>query len=261
MRLPIAIGVGVLTAFFASWPARFTSAEITQEGNVRVRFSGRLTPHGLPRTGVAPVRVAVGAQIDALDPTSPPSLRKIKIEINRHGRFKPEGLPICQYNQLQPSTTADAFAACRRSLIGKGSFSSKVLTTEVAPFPSEGALYAFNGVYHGKPAILAHVYGTTPVPTSYTIPFVLSKAKGTYGTALSAPMPFASSEWGYVTGLSLNLGRTFRVRGKRRSYLSAGCPAPTGTTVAPFDFARATFFFGNSTLSKTLTRSCRAKGR
>jgi hypothetical protein len=203
----------------------------------------------------------VGVRIDALDPAAPPSLRKIKIEINRHGRFNPEGLPICQYNQVQPATTADALDACRRSLVGKGSFSSKVLSPEVTPFPSQGALYAFNGVYHGKPAILAHVYGTTPVPTSYTIPFVLSKAKGTYGTALSAPMPLADSEWGYITGLSLNLGRVFRAGGERRGYLSADCPAPKGIRVAPFAFARATFYFGESKLSSTLNRSCRAKGK
>ena len=31
---------------------------------------------------------------------------------------------------------------------------------------AEGKLYAFNGRWHGRPAILAHVYGTKPVPTS-----------------------------------------------------------------------------------------------
>jgi hypothetical protein len=253
--------LAVLATFFAAWSVGSTTADVTQQGSIRVTFSGQLTPHRLPRSGAAPVRVAVGAQIDALDPASPPSLRKIKIEINRHGRFNPRGLPICRYDQIQPSTTADALAACHGSLIGKGSFSSQVLSPEVAPFPSQGALYAFNGVYHGKPAILAHVYGSTPVPTSYTIPFVLSRATGTYGTALSAPMPLADSEWGYVTGLSLNLGRIFRFKGERRGYLTADCPAPAGTAVAPFDFARATFFFGSGTISQTLTRSCRAQGR
>jgi hypothetical protein len=73
-------------------------------------------------------------------------------------------------------------------------------------------------------------------------------------------MPLADSEWGYVTGLSLNLGRSFKVRGVRRSFLTAGCPAPKGFGLAPFDFARATFYFGTGRISSTLSRSCRARG-
>jgi len=236
------------------------AAEVTQKGNVQVAFFGKLTPHRLPRKGLAPVRVAVGATIAPIDEAGPkPALQKIKIEINRHGHFDPVGLPVCEYDEVQPATTADALAACRESLVGKGSFSSRVLSPEEAPFPSQGPLYAFNGTYHGHPAILAHVYGTQPIPVSYTIPFILSKAKGAYGTALSAPMPLADSESGYVTGLTLNLGRSFRFNGTRRSYLSAGCPTPKGVSVAPFDFARATFYFASAKLSSTLSRSCKAK--
>jgi hypothetical protein len=45
--------------------------------------------------------------------------------------------------------------------------------------------------------------------------------------------------------------------GKRRSYLSASCPAPKGFPGAAFPFARASFGFGKQTLTSTLTRSCR----
>ena len=239
-------------------PAAYT--EVTSGKNVRVIFKGRLTPHSLPRTGMAPVRVAVGATIVPVEGTTPPSLRKIQIEINRHGHFDLQGLPVCNYNEIQPSSTANAMSLCKSSLVGKGSFSSTVLQPAASPFPSEGALYAFNGIYKGKPGILAHVYGTEPIPTSYTIPFTISKAKGDYGTTLTAPMPNVGNEWGFITGLSLNLGRTFHYRGERRSYVTAGCPAPKGFGIAPFDFARATFSFGAEKLSSTLSRSCRARG-
>ncbi len=66
-----------------------------------------------------------------------------------------------------------------------------------------------------SPAILAHVYGTEPIPTSYTIPFTISSAKGDYGTTLTAPMPDVGNEWGFITGLSLNLGRSFKDHGER----------------------------------------------
>ena len=239
-------------------PAAYT--DIATGKDVRVIFRGKLTPHSLPRTGLAPVRVAVGATIVPDEGTTPPSLRKIQIEINRFGHFDLQGLPLCSYGEIQPSSTANAMASCKSSLVGKGNFSSTVLQPAASPFPSEGALYAFNGTYKGKPAILAHVYGTEPIPTSYTIPFTISKAKGDYGTTLTAPMPNVGNEWGFITGLSLNLGRTFHYRGQRHSYVTAGCPAPKGIGVAPFDFARATFSFGAEKVRSVLSRSCRANG-
>jgi hypothetical protein len=241
--------------------AALAQAEVTQRGNLRVSFEGKLSPHTLPRSGSAPVKVSVGAKIAATNGATPPQLRKISIAINRNGRFEPGGLPICRLDQIQPSTTADALRACRSALVGQGSFSAKVLLPQQAPFPSQGKVYAFNGRLGGAPAILAHVYGTNPVPTSYTIPFVISQAKGTFGTVLAASLPKVTSEWGYVTGLSMTLGRSYSYRGEKRSYLSAGCPAPKGFGGASFPFARAAFgFAGGRSVSSTLTRSCGVRG-
>jgi hypothetical protein len=38
------------------------AAEVVQKGDVRAKFEGELTPKALPRSGSAPVRVAVGAK-------------------------------------------------------------------------------------------------------------------------------------------------------------------------------------------------------
>jgi hypothetical protein len=235
-------------------------AEVGQQGGVRVAFHGKLTPRSLPRSGTAPVRVAVGARITPLAGATPPPLRQITIEINRYGRLERRGLPACSYRELQPTTTADALRVCGDALVGRGHFSSNVLVPEEAPFPAAAELDAFNGTYRGRPAILAHIYGTSPGPISYTIPFSISSSHGDYGLKLTAPMPDVGSEWGYVTGLSLNLGRSFRAGGERRAYLAAKCPAPAGVSVGTFNFARASFDFGATTVRSTLVRSCRAKG-
>jgi hypothetical protein len=249
------------TVLLALGLTALAQAEITQKGNLRVSFDGKLTPHTLPRQGAAPVKVSVGAKIATADGANPPQLRKITIAINRNGRFEPKGLPLCSLRDIQPTTTEDALRACRASLVGEGSFSAKVLLPQQAPFPSAGKVYAFNGRYRGAPAILAHVYGTEPIPTSYTIPFAIGAAKGTFGTVLSASLPQVTSEWGYVTGLSMTLGRTFTSHGQRRSYLSAGCPAAKGFPGATFPFAKASFAFARKgTLSSTLTRSCGVRG-
>ena len=119
---------------------------------------------------------------------------------------------------VQPSTTQGALAACRDSFVGEGKLLAKVLLTQQSPFPSSGRIVAFNGVWKGKPAILAHVYGTKPVPTSFTMPFVISTlGKGTYGTQLHATLPHFSGKWGYITGISLNLGATSHSHGHKRS--------------------------------------------
>ena len=236
--------------------ASMAAAEVVQKGNIRVKFEGELTPKALPRTGDAPVHVAVGASITALNPSTPPQLKKISIAINSAGRFSPGVLPTCTLRDIQPSTTANALKACGSSLVGTGTFAAKVLLPGEASFPAGGKLYAFNGVYKGHPAVLAHVYGTEPVPTSFTLPFVLTERKGELGTVLTASLVGVTGKAGYITELSLDLGAA---KGGK-SYLSAGCPAPEGFGSATFAFAKATFDFGKTNLVSTLTRNCKVRG-
>jgi hypothetical protein len=252
----IAVAVAVLCLALVS----LSAAETIQKGNLRISFNGAITPKRLPREGSAPVKVAVDTTIASTDPKKgPPQLIKIEIAINRYGRLDATGLPICEVDDIQPSTTEKALDACRDSYIGEGTFAATVALSKQGVFPSGGKLVAFNGTYKGKPAILAHVYGTSPVPTSFTLPFVIGKTKGTFGTTLTAVLP--ASEGNYVTGIALNLARTFTYRGKRRSYASASCPAPGNLPGASFTFAKASYSFaGGRKMSSTLTRDCKARG-
>lgn len=238
-----------------------SDSTVVQRHGIRVSFDGKLTPKALPRHGMAPVRIVVDAKIAATAGEEPPQLRRISIAINRNGRFTSRGLPVCRLHDIQPSTTSGALAACRSSLVGEGRFSANVKLPEQSPFPSAGKILAFNGRVHGKPAILAHIYGTRPIPTSIVLPFLIGNSSGTYGTTLSASLPQATGSWGYVTGLRMSLRRRFSYRGHSHSYLSAGCPAPAGFPGAAFPLARTRFSFaGPLTLVSVLNRSCRAKG-
>jgi hypothetical protein len=233
-----------------------SASEVVQHGEVRVSVQAKLAPKKLPRTGRASVRFSLAAKIASTDDSVPPQLRGIEIEINRNGQINPAGLPVCRLEQIQPASTEGALEACRSSLVGEGAFSAKVLLTQQAPFPSEGEVVAFNGRWQGHPAILAHIFGTQPVPTSYTLPFVISSVrKGPYGTALRASLPRFTSKWGYVTGISLKLGRATSHGG----YLTAACPAPKGFGGASFPLAHASLSFGEGgpkAVEQTLTRSC-----
>jgi hypothetical protein len=234
--------------------------ELTRKGDVQVSFDAKIAPKALPRTRVAPVSVSFAGRIATADGAPPPQLRKVTIAINRQGRLDTEGLPTCRLDEIQPATTAGAIAACGDAKVGEGSFSADVVIPEQSPFPSDGEVVAFNGVQGGKPVIFAHVYGTEPIPTSFTLPLKVSHAKGKFGTVLTASLPDVTSSVAVITGLGLHLHRTYRYRGVSHSYLSAACPAPKGFPGALYPLARAGFDFAPApTLTTTLTRNCRVR--
>jgi len=228
-------------------------AETSQKQGVRVAVDGDLSPNRLPRRGSAPVSVSVSGQISPIGSSTLPQLEKMTVAINSVGHLDLSGIPHCRIGHINPSTNQEALEACRSSLIGEGSFSADVKLPEQSPFPSEGKLLAFNGTIGGKPAIFGHIYGTKPLPTSFVLPFKVKQAKGTFGTILEAAFPRATGEWGYVTGISLNLDK--------KRFLSAGCPAPKGFSKAVFPLMKTSFdFAGGLQLNNTLTRTCKAKG-
>lgn len=252
--------LAAIAAAIALCLTSLASGEVSQKDGVRAAVTGSMSPVKLPRTGTAPIAVSVAGRITA-NATVLPKLTAIGIEINRHGRLDQRGIPLCRLGHIDPSTTKEALAACGPALIGEGRFSADVRIPDQSPFPSEGRVLAFNGKLRGKPAIFAHIYGTRPVPTSYVLPFSVSATGGTYGTLLEASLPQVTGEWGYVTGISLKLDRSFLFHGRHRSYLSAGCPAPKGFSKAVFPLARTSFTFaGGLTLSSTLNRTCRVRG-
>ncbi len=255
----VLFAVALLALAVASVP--LASAEVSEKRGVRVSVDGSLAPSKLPRDGAAPIAVSFAGKISSTNAGGPPQLEKISIAINRHGKLDTQGLPRCRMGHIDPSTTDEAIAACRSSLIGEGSFSANVKLPEQSPFPSEGDVLAFNGRFQGRPAVFAHIFGTKPVPTSIVLPFVITNTGGTYGTVLTASLPRVTGDWGYVTGISMTLKRKFTYRGESRSYMSAGCPAPDGFRQTPFPLARTSFSFeGGLTLTSTLTRICRVKG-
>lgn len=242
--------------------APLAQAETAQLANLRVNFSGKISPTALPRVGTAPIAVTVGGRIATVDGAPPPQLKAIEIAVNRAGHLDPSGLPSCTFSQIQPSTTAAAMRSCGPAKVGEGSFAANVVLPEQSPFPSVGKIVAFNGVQKGKPVILAHVYGTEPVPLSYTLVLRMSPGKGAWGTVLSARLPQVTTDVAYITGISLTLNRRFQSAGRTRGYVSAGCPAPQGFPGAVFPLARASFSFGTAgTLSSILQRSCKARNR
>lgn len=253
-----ALSAAVLVALTAAalLAATPTAAETVQQEGIRLSFRGALEPRSLPRAQPAPVRLSLRAGIGAADGQPLPQLRHFSIAINRVGRLDSAGLPVCHFAQIQPATTRAALASCGGSLVGGGRFSASVQIPEQVPYPSRGRIDAFSGRYRGRPAILLHVYGTQPAPTSYTLPLTIGHARGRFGIVLRTSLAATTPSAGRVTGLSLELGRTYSFRGARRSYLSASCPAPRGSSFASFPFVRARLGFADRAVAFTIRRSC-----
>jgi hypothetical protein len=239
-----------------------TVSQISQKGNLRIGVSGRIAPRRLPCKGRAPVRVTVGGEISTADGSLPPQLRTLRIELNRHGALERRGLPLCPYGSIQPGSTKRALAACRSSLVGTGSFEADIVLAGAEPYPSSGRLLVFNARKGGRPVLFGHIHTARPFSTSFVIVFELRRGarKGPYGIALFARIPRSMDSWGRLSALEMTLGRHYRIGGERRSYLSAGCPAPEGFPGAIFPLARTSFTFSNSQkLTSVLTGNCRVR--
>jgi hypothetical protein len=240
--------------------ASLAHAELVERGNLFVKFDGGITPKALPRLAKAPISVRVDGTVRVLSGERPPALRHISIAINRGGILDTRGLPTCRRSELEPATSQQALEACRPALVGEGRYVGALALPEQNRFPLQGRILAFNAVVDGQRAILAHVYGSEPVPNSRIIVFHIRKEHGTFGTVFSAALPARLNRSGYLKKISLNLRRTFFYRGLKRSYLSAACAAPAGFSSAVFPFSRVSMAFADGRrLSSTLIRSCRVQ--
>lgn len=234
-------------------------AAVTQRGGLRVSVGGELSPRSLPRRGEAPISVAVASRIASTDGSEPPELRRLRIEINRHGRLQTGGLPVCPYRAILTATSIQARKLCGGALVGRGSFEANVSLPSQPAYPAKATLLVFNGRRKGKPVLLGQVYSPRPFATSFVIVFRIGeRRRGAFGTVLEATMPRSLGGWGVVTGVDLRLSRRYRSRGSRRSFLAAGCPAPAGFGSAVFPLARIGFrFAGGVRMSTAVTQTCR----
>jgi hypothetical protein len=240
--------------------ATIASGELTQNGNLRLSFSGSFVPKDLPRDRPAPIAVEVEGSITTTDETPPPVLQRVEIGINRAGLISTQGLPTCTASQLQSTTTATALERCRGALVGHGGFEARIEGAQ-APVPASGKILAFNGRAGGRPALLLQLTSKAPVQIAFVVPLrIEQRPEAKFGTVLSARLPVLAAGAATVTAIKLTVARDYTYRGQRRSFLSASCAAPDGFNAAPFAFARGSFHFSDGkTVSVSLVRNCRVR--
>jgi hypothetical protein len=255
LRRVAAIAVALLLALPAG---AIGGADVVQEGDVIVAFDGGISPRALPRTGAAPVAVAIHSSFrsaEGADP--PPQLRTISIEINRRGKIFDRGLPTCRVRKIQPATIAAAKRICGGALVGRGHIQVRVHLDNQAPFTFEGPMLVFHAKRSGGDRrLLAQVYGIKP-PSAFVLTFRIVREPTELGTVIKTSLPPSASEWAYVTQFDMKLRRIYTYKGRKHSYISAGCHVPPGFTIGLYQFAKADFGFGAEThVRSELIREC-----
>jgi hypothetical protein len=251
--------LGLSTLLIAG--AALAQAATIQQGNLRITVLAQVAPYKLPRTERAPIAVFVSGHVATPSGAVPPQLQAMSVKVNRHGLLQSKGLPTCALHQVQPASDERALSQCGDALVGSGKFYASVVFPDQRPYPTRGRLLIFNGRVKGKPVLFAHIYTTLPFATSFVITFAIKHiAKGPYGTELSASLPQALGNWGFVDRIKLTLRRKYSYRGKERSYFNAACPAPRGTKVTSFPLAQASFAFSEEKqIALTVQKSCGVK--
>jgi hypothetical protein len=253
---PIAAALAlVLGGVGAAW------AEVGQSDNAIVKFDGGISPRALPRTAPAPVTVSIDAGVRAANGADPPpQLQRISIGINRNGRIYDRGLPTCQVRRIQPATIAAARRICGGAIVGDGHVQVRVDLANQQPFTFKGPLLVFNAQRSGgHRRLLAQVYGTKP-PSAFVLTFKVLSQGGALGTVIRTALPQAAREWAYVTHFDMRLHRIYTYDGRRHSFISAACEAPSGFPGAVFQFARGSFKFSEGEEVDTeLVRNCRVR--
>ncbi|HEU5062258.1 MAG TPA: hypothetical protein VFT79_03770 [Solirubrobacterales bacterium] len=201
-------------------------------GNICVTDDGGIAPDELPKRGKAPVTARLNGKIETRDGTHPPALQSIDLDIDKTIGIDAVGLPTCKSGQIQSRTSAAARKACGSAIVGSGRAEVEVAFPEQAPFRSTGPLALFNGGVQGRATtVLLHAYVNVPAPTAIVTRATITRInRGRFGLHIAAEIPKIAGGSGSVTMFDLEVGRKFTYKGKRKSFLLAGCPTGTWVT-------------------------------
>ena len=249
-----------LLALLAALGAGLAQGERYQRGNLIVFLDGGLSPRKLPRDVLAPVGLRLDGGLETADGSLLPRVTRVELALPEQGTLSTRGLPVCSQRRLGDATSAQALAACRGALIGRGRLEADVLLPHQRPFQIRARLLAFNGrAPNGRRAVIVHAFAPNP-PTVVVLPFVLRNRKGRFGTALVADLPPTLGPWPHFAHFDLTLSRRYSYRGRAHSYLSASCPIPQIQTAGYVSLARAAFtLVGGGQISTEIARTCRAR--
>lgn len=147
------------------------------------------------------------------------------IDFDRNAKLYTKGLPTCDPAKVQNQSTESALRVCGKAKIGGGK-AFALLPVGPQVFNVEQTVTVFNGVPKGgKPVVILHTYGTTPIVVSLVLVGTVSNYnKEGYGPRLDLDIPLIAGGTGALKEFKVTINRKWRFKGVKRSFLSAKCP-------------------------------------
>lgn len=194
------------------------------DGNTQ-SIEARVAPKALYKKAASPATLNVEVKTGKSDGGVPsPPVHDI-IDFDKNLSLATKGLPTCSASQLQNTTTEAAERACGKAKIGSGSAITLLPLSVLYTEPTK--VTAFNGVPQGgKPVVLLHAYGETPIQTTLVLVGTVSNyGKEGYGPRLDVTIPPIAGGAGVITDFKVKIKKTWTFKGKKMSFINAKCPA------------------------------------
>ncbi len=225
-RSPILIAaVAVLAAVVAATAAWAGPTVVGPDGNTQ-SIDVKVRPKKLSKKKLTPATLEVTTlTTSTTDPNGVPSPAiHAVIDFDKNLRLYTKGLATCNSGKLQNQSTEVAERVCRNAKIGSGHALAYLKAGKVYEVPQ--TVTAFNGVPKGgKPTIILHTYGTTPLQVSLVLEGTVSNHnKEGYGPRLDLNIPLIAGGTGALKEFNVKIDKKWRFKGVKRSFISAKCP-------------------------------------
>lgn len=224
-RRPLLIAMcAVLAAALAATAAWAGPTVSAPDGNTQ-SIDSQIRPKRLSKTKFTPGSLEVTAlTTSTTDPNGVPvpAVHAV-VDFDRNARLYTKGLPTCDSGKLQGQSTEVAEQACGKAKIGTGHAIAYLKAGKVYEVPQ--IVTAFNGVPKGgKPVVLLHTYGTTPLQASLVLEGTVSNyGKEGYGPRLDLNIPLLAGGTGALKEFNVKIDKKWSFKGEKRSFISAKC--------------------------------------
>jgi len=176
------------------------------------------------------------------------------IDFDKNLSLSTKGLPTCTAAKLQNTTTEAAELACGKAKIGSGSAITLLPLSVLYTEPTK--VTAFNGAPQGgKPVVLLHAYGTSPIQTTLVLVGTVSDyGKEGYGPRLDVTIPPIAGGAGVITDFKVKIQKSWTYKGKKMSFVNARCPASK-----KLQYRGAFTYADGATINAATTQTCTPK--
>lgn len=254
-RLTLFASLAVLVALAIPATAALAGETVSgPDGNTQ-SIEASVAPKQLYKKRALPatLKVEVKTGTTAADGVPSPAVHGV-IDFDRNLSLATKGLPTCTAQQLQNTTTEAAELACGKAKIGSGSAITLLPLSVLYTEPTK--VTAFNGAPQGgKPVVLLHAYGTSPIQTTLVLVGTVSNyGKEGYGPRLDVTVPPIAGGAGVITDFRVKIQRSWTYKGKKMSFVNARCPASK-----KLKYRGAFTYADGVTINAAATQSCTPK--